>query len=205
MQSRKLGPMRWLRRWYRIYVHTSAAWNNLSFVPSLTSSLFSRRLSSPSSASFPSPLSPSFFSTPEPFILTKSTRVRSYVEYRRFREILRKNLHNFRNCLLMLEMKEPATEWSSESFRLFLYKFSSSSFSLDSSAFSDLKLPTPTSQTTAAGQASPHSRRYCSVFGNLANFENLPRKLIVTGGEDGKEVDGTFVKGQACATTKQEK
>lgn len=83
----------------------------------------------------------------------------------------------------MLEMKEPATEWSSESFRLFLYKFSSSSFSLDSSAFSDLKLPTPSSQTTAAGQASPHSRRYCSVFGNLANFENLPKKLMVTGGE----------------------
>lgn len=64
-------------------------------------------------------------SIPNPFIPTKSTRARSWVEYRRFREILRKNLHNFRNWLLMLEMKEAAaTEWSSESFRLFLYKFS---------------------------------------------------------------------------------
>ena len=75
-------------------------------------------------------------SIPNPFIPTKSTRARSWVEYRRFREILRKNLHNFRNCLLMLEMKEAAaTEWSSESFRLFLYKFSFVLFSLDSSRF----------------------------------------------------------------------
>ena len=99
---------------------------SLSLAPSLFSTFFS----------FPGPVSVSILSLslslslrppsiPNPFIPTKSTRARSWVEYRRFREILRKNLHNFRNCLLMLEMKEAAaTEWSSESFRLFLYKFS---------------------------------------------------------------------------------
>lgn len=110
---------------------------SLSLAPSLFSTFFS----------FPGPVSVSILSLslslslrppsiPNPFIPTKSTRARSWVEYRRFREILRKNLHNFRNCLLMLEMKEAAaTEWSSESFRLFLYKFSFVLFSLDSSRF----------------------------------------------------------------------
>lgn len=84
------------------------------------------------------PLSPRPPSILNPFIPTKSTRARSWVEYRRFREILRKNLHNFRNCLLMSEMKEAAaTEWSSESFRLFLYKFSFVLPFLSSSRFLD--------------------------------------------------------------------
>ena len=212
MQSRKLEPTR-LRRRYRIHTHTyvctSTAWNNLSFVSSLTSilSLFpSFYFSSPSlSASFPSPfalslsLSLSLFA---PFLdpclsetrlyRQRATRPRSSVEYRRFREILRKNLHNFRNWLLMSEMKEPGRARSGlpESFRLFLYKFSSSSpfspRSIPRRRLSDLKLQnledrdpirdvsegtepetTRGNHTVPAGYCSRWLSKFSLNFGNL--------------------------------------